>query len=425
MALLIKLVRCIQPTHPSSTMKVTSPCYFWRLVVVIVLCCQSFSVIAQQPPKQQPESQSETTQECTVDEQTQQVACQPADDEKKNQNDDDSSTTTPEGDSLIAHGLRQIQWMRETCGGFVSEKFAIRRDNANRLGAFATGHFRMGETILEIPRQCILQTDHDDICETVELLREEMRKGEDSFFAPYTNYLSQMQLYGQLPALWSEAGQAKLLQLLGKSTSSSPEDSSVFVFEPYLPPDQAVHLQGCPSVAPLDTPELEKLHTYASMLVTQRGWDEVLVPLLDMLAHRNGQHWFNTDNNSVHANKDNDHEDNDIEENRTNDTPVRVWAKHDIAPGQELFSSYSHCTDCGARKTGYGVRMKMSNENPISDWRLGRPSSINLPRDLVKDLFIHPSTHTYTLLSFFLVPLLKTPKMTDTRDFAWYVREEY
>ena len=64
-----------------------------------------------------------------------------------------------------------------------------------------------------------------------------------------------------------------------------------------------------------------------------------MIPLLDMLSHRNGRYLNTGERYSVH---DPNH-------------PVTVYATKTIPKGDEVYSSYDHCRDCGGRKSGYGT----------------------------------------------------------------------
>mmetsp|Transcript_5984 Transcript_5984/g.16793 ORF Transcript_5984/g.16793 Transcript_5984/m.16793 type:complete len:441 (+) Transcript_5984:206-1528(+) len=228
----------------------------------------------------------------------------------------------------INHGQRQIDWVRQN-GGFVSDKYDIRRefpnDPTSRLAVFAKDDIEKGELLLSIPRTCLVQTFDNDICDTVDLLVKEMALGNGSHYEPYTTYLKS-QTYGQLPSHFTDTGKNLLNQLIGARARSGLQ---------FLPPKNLVSVDwGCfDPKAPLD-------HQQAALLVVQRGWDEVLIPVYDMISHRNGKHWYNTrEVYSVHHPQE----------------PVQVVATRNVAKGEELYTSYDGCLDCGGRSTGYGT----------------------------------------------------------------------
>jgi len=235
----------------------------------------------------------------------------------------------------VDHGERQVAWVREN-RGFVTEKMEIRKlenvDDSHSYGVFATQDIEESELMLSIPRPCVFQTFQDDKCDTVDKLAQEMRKGEESFWEPYVSYLKS-QPYGQLPSLWSEAGKEALSFV---NWEYDEEDDEWYLV---LPPEgmEDARFIGCRNLAPdADTPLIDKL---AAMLVTQRGWDEVLIPVYDLMSHRNGEGYLNT--REVHSVHD-------------RDLPVKVQASRKIKAGEEVYTSYDSCFDCGARARGYG-----------------------------------------------------------------------
>jgi len=152
-----------------------------------------------------------------------------------------------------------------------------------------------------------------------------MALGNGSHYEPYTTYLKS-QTYGQLPSHFTDTGKNLLNQLIGARARSGLQ---------FLPPKNLVSVDwGCfDPKAPLD-------HQQAALLVVQRGWDEVLIPVYDMISHRNGKHWYNTrEVYSVHHPQE----------------PVQVVATRNVAKGEELYTSYDGCLDCGGRSTGYGT----------------------------------------------------------------------
>jgi hypothetical protein len=71
-------------------------------------------------------------------------------------------------------------------------------------------------------------------------------------------------------------------------------------------------------------------------LAFQRGYDSALIPVWDMVNHRNG--WVNTENNSVWAGNG-----------------LKVRASKRIEKGKEIFASYDECLDCGHVSDDWGT----------------------------------------------------------------------
>jgi len=240
------------------------------------------------------------------------------------------------------HGENLIKWLNEE-GGHVNDKIEIRRadpsDATSRFGVFTNSDIKRNEIILDIPTSCLLsgakiskkdKNDDDEEedngaemdCDLVRNLITEMKLGDDSKYAPYVNYLL-AEPWGQLPSAWSEEGRVLLIDMLGQYT--------VDPIPPIEPEDwlDEWHVVCNGSHDPFEE--------NASLVVVQRSWDDVLIPVYDMMSHRNGQ-WHNTKSNSVRG-----------------DSNVVVKAKRDIKTGEELYTSYNMCEDCGNRKDSYGT----------------------------------------------------------------------
>ena len=252
---------------------------------------------------------------------------------------EDDATTTTTTLSLVEHGQRQIEWIR-SMGGFVSSKIEIRsldpNDDNAPLGVFAITDIEEGDLLLSIPRHCLITSESDNnnedlaewICPTAYNLVRELELGEASFYAPYVSYLN-AQPFGQLPSMWSPVGQDLLLRITGGSLAK--DDQIIPPLGPvgWLDEEWRTECRGG------DDP----LEQHAFLLVIQRGWDDILVPILDLLSHRNG-YWYNTVSNSIRHDLDDD---------------VELMASRPIQAGEELYHSYTHCTDCGGRAETYGT----------------------------------------------------------------------
>merc|ERR1712113_28904 len=152
-----------------------------------------------------------------------------------------------------------------------------------------------------------------------------MDKGNESEYAPYLNYLRE-QRHGQLPSDWSIAGKNLLSVVLGIGKDRQ-------LLPPYFP-------FGYVDSFRTDCGGRNEDEINAFLMVIQRGWDELLVPVYDMMSHRNGK-WLNTKDDYV---KD-AYETNNF---------VKVRAKRDIQAGEEIYMSYNFCNDCGNRAYYYG-----------------------------------------------------------------------
>jgi len=238
-------------------------------------------------------------------------------------------------DAEVNHGLLLIEWLRSR-GGYVSPKLTIRRsdpfDPNSRFGMFAIDSLVPREKMLEIPRSALItdedgsdESDEDVIeCGTVRNLLKEMKLGDNSNFAPYVNYLL-AQPWGQIPSGWSDSGKALLVGLLENHTSQ--------VLPPLRPMVYSNKWQETCGGA-----SSSRFEENAALLVAQRSWDNILIPVYDMMSHRNGE-YLNTESTTVHHKSKN----------------IKVRADRGIESGEEIYTSYDMCKDCGARHDTYGT----------------------------------------------------------------------
>lgn len=250
-----------------------------------------------------------------------------------------------------------ITWLIENEGVF-NNKLEVRRefpdDPDSRFGMFAKEDIPEDQMLLTIPRKMLLTAGDDKgrygglWCPTVHNLIKEMKKGDESFYAPYTNYLAS-QSQGQLPSHWSEAGQSLLLELLGHDDDDSTNDLPPAEVTDWISHEWKKDCKGSD----------DRFEQHCALLLIQRGWDDIMIPVYDMMSHRNGE-WLNTKSNSVHKKT----------------TDVKVRAKRDIQAGEEIYTSYNFCTDCGNKLTGYGTAELLRDfgfvENYPQRWFFGR-----------------------------------------------------
>jgi hypothetical protein len=162
-----------------------------------------------------------------------------------------------------------IKWLRRN-GGFFSEKVQFHHldpnDAASPIGLFAHDALKKGETIMVIPKVCLFTTPPpQSMCETARALAQHVRKGEQSFFKEYVNYLFDGYKHKKLPYRWSEDAKKILLEMTGKELQLSiPEDRS---FKDH-----------CGNGGDLEEDAWE--------LVISRSWGEVMLPVYDMVNHR-------------------------------------------------------------------------------------------------------------------------------------------
>jgi len=226
-----------------------------------------------------------------------------------------------------------------------------------------------GDEEFEVPADNI---DRHLNCATVKRLVEEMELGEASGFAPYINYLLS-QPKGQLPPAWSPEGKELLNEVLGEIVSQQMAP---------LPPE--LELADRVEDVMMKTCELETdVELNFFHLLNQRGWDEVLIPVFDMMSHGNGR-LLNTDHGAV----------------REGDMVI-VKASRDIQKGEELYTTYNMCPDCENRYMGYGTPELMRDYGFVENfpqrwffWPFGRAISFEMDQVLDIDGNVVPEEYT-------------------------------
>jgi len=226
------------------------------------------------------------------------------------------------------------EWLVEG-GGVFNQKIEIRRadpsDPTSTFGVFAVENIAEKEIILSIPRSRIISAypeNQDEPvpalnCDLVRKLTREMRLGDESEYAPYVNYLLE-EPWGQQPSAWSKTGKKILKDML--------ENYTKFPLPPGEPTEW-IEIDWREMCRGSDDP-FEK---NVALIVVQRSWDAIMIPLVDMLNHRNGR-WFNTESSLVHL----------------KDRPIEIRTTRLVEAGEEIHGSYNMCEDCGGRRTTYG-----------------------------------------------------------------------
>jgi spermidine synthase len=283
-------------------------------------------------------------------------------------------------------------------------------------GVFATEEIQKGEVLLEIPRTLVLQpglptigdrvvvenqhrpcvvtgidpTDdsyrvwcpgykqeihgidvdsisHEDVpvnCALVRLLASEMRLGDRSAYAPYVSYLNSLPR-SKVPAAWSASGQRLLLEVLGHAKDDEEGDNDDKEQAPVLPPEDPLHGVKTDWHHRCGGSASSALEEAAYYMVKQRSWDDLMVPVFDMMSHRNGR-WTNTDNMPFLGVDD---DDEDKPEDERASITIKVFANRTIRKGEEIYTSYNMCQDCvGRLESLYGTAEILRDYGFVEDY---------------------------------------------------------
>jgi hypothetical protein len=245
-----------------------------------------------------------------------------------------NSTTTTE----IDFGLL-VKWVNAQANGYVNPKLEIRRlssedETESSLGIFAKERVEGGDVIAHIPWSIIIigtdEDDDDDFpdgnldCRTVRNLAKELKLGDKSKYAPYVRHLLSLR-DGQIPSGWSDAGKFLVLEILGGEHQELPPGSVVSMLENEW-------FKACKGE------ENDIISTKAAELVMQRDDNDLMVPLYDLIEHRNGD-YTNTKTQ--------------VKESKYHKT----LASRDIEAGEQIYKSHDLCEDCNedSIEQGYGT----------------------------------------------------------------------
>lgn len=200
---------------------------------------------------------------------------------------------------------------------------------------FAIEDIQQNETLLVIPSECLLTSDlrngkenpSYNMCDTARHVVQEYQRLQttgDSDYAPYINYIFEQKQHEKVPAAWSEEGISLLQRVIGDELEPQGVDEMDF-FRRCGTPEDRKEIQKQP-------PELRKqtaqLYVDAYRSVVSRSWNDVLVPVFDLVNHRNGKYHNMDQLTTTHAGED-----------------VVIVALRDVQLGEQLYISYNECHD--------------------------------------------------------------------------------
>jgi len=264
-----------------------------------------------------------------------------------------------------------IEWIRSHPEGFVHEHLEIRASNpedpASGYGLFVKDKVTEGEVLYSVPWDLILkpkdfekyESDHIPLlsCGTIRALIHEVKLGDKSNFGHYLKDFHNWKREHNLLSDWSETGQNLFGLIVG-------DELPPFKFRRSKVLQKWVDYCGG-----TDDPLEEK----AALFVATRAEDYFLIPLFELVNHRNGNM------NHKHTNKRVD---------VVNFEKADGVATRDIAAGEEIYYTYYMCDMCGNFRTnGYGVADVLQNfgfvESMPQRWYLGESTFFDL--DYTKD----------------------------------------
>ena len=258
-------------------------------------------------------------------------------------------------------------WVAKASDGYVTNKQSVRRmvenDTDTPLIVFATEDIKKGELLVQTPWSHIIYSDDQEgddekdwWCGTARKLADEMQKGKDSFYAPYTSYISD-EPDGQLPSQYSKKGKDLLLQIVGSHPDEINRSQMFSRNEAYPQRLNPVKLMNTLDSWYYDCggKRSDTIGAKAASMVVQRADDHILIPAYDAFNHRNNDN----------------HNGKEYMNARTVTTDGRyhqTFALRDIEQGEQIFISYNMCEQCGGRSDyGFGTG-DMFREYGFVEW---------------------------------------------------------
>jgi hypothetical protein len=181
--------------------------------------------------------------------------------------------------AMDAHVQDMVAWLRNQ-GGHFNEKLQIRHadpsDPTLCFVVFAAESIQSMEPLMSVPassmilamqQECCSGAEHDAVlCDLTHVLLKELKLGEKLHFAPCVKCLLGQEM-GQIPATWTEPAKQLLREIVSPSANKHELTDWIeleFEHDDCVEPGNAFEQQ-------------------ALAMVVQRGWDNVLIPIYDMM----------------------------------------------------------------------------------------------------------------------------------------------
>lgn len=211
-----------------------------------------------------------------------------------------------------------IDWLRSIDGAY----FRHEAVEYVQGGLFAKQDIKRGDVILNVPPAALLRAT--DECETARrLVYEYTGLQQRSAYWPYVQYVFEQYDHSTVPIGWSDEAKALVRDII-VGTELEPQWFGEGSFQ-----------SACGS-SNTQTDDVELLEA-AWRIVLSRGWHHVMVPVFDMVNHRNGDPYHNVNRTSYRGNPLLDVKD---------DGDYFVVATIDIPNGTQLHHSYNQCPMC-------------------------------------------------------------------------------
>ena len=213
-----------------------------------------------------------------------------------------------------------VHWLISKPDGYFSDKVLWTKSEMG-YNMHAAEDIPQNDTLMIIPQAALIHSDGtEDECVTINKMMLEYEKGEASDYYPYIRYLFGGHEGGTspnlLPTTWSDPAKDLLKTIVGKDLSPQRFEKA----------HHKVLIECKDEIDPklLQEMDQEKNERWqdAWLYWLSRSWSDKMVPLLDMINHRNGK-WLNVESTTAHSGED-----------------IRVYALRDIKKGEQLWSTF-------------------------------------------------------------------------------------
>lgn len=212
-----------------------------------------------------------------------------------------------------------VNWLISKPNGYFSDKILWTKTEMG-YNMHAAEDIPKDTTLMIIPQAALITSDGtDEECVTIAKMMKEYEKGADSEYYPYIRYLfgghEGGTSTGLLPTTWSQPAKNLLKEMIGTDLYPKKFEKSqnriLIDCQNFIDRKDLVDMSK-------DTAERWK---DAFIFWVSRSWSDKMVPILDMINHRNGN-WLNVESTTAHAGED-----------------IRVYALRDIKRGEQLWST--------------------------------------------------------------------------------------
>jgi hypothetical protein len=248
-------------------------------------------------------------------------------------NNEETSTTTAAAASTLTNEMPMplqqpeswqndlVNWLISKPNGYFSDQILWIKTEMG-FNMHAANNIPKGTTLMIIPQAALITSDGtDEECITIVKMMREYEKGESSDYYPYIRYLfgghDGGTSTGLLPTTWSDPAKTLLRTMLGTELYPQKFDKG----QRRVLKDCKDFLDRKDDVEHMDQTTAQRWQD-AYIFWLSRSWSDKMVPILDMINHRNGK-WLNVESTTAHAGRD-----------------IRVYALRDIEKGEQLWSKY-------------------------------------------------------------------------------------